>query len=57
MNHHDQKPLDMNEAFRGIAQEVANANVGLIMANTMIASGNALRAQGYGMMSTSMLLN
>lgn len=51
MNHQDQKPVDMNEVFRGIAQENFNANAGNIIANTLIASGNALRAQGYGMMS------
>lgn len=50
-DHQQPKPLDMNEAFRGIAQEVVGANAGVALANALIASGNALRQQAYAMMS------
>lgn len=48
---HQHKLPDMNEVFRGIAQEVVNANVGNQLANALIASGNALRNQAFAMMS------
>lgn len=48
---HQHQPVDMNQMFRGVAQEVVDHNVGLVMANTLITAGNALRAQGYGMIA------
>ena len=51
MSQDHQQPVDMNQMFRGVAQEVVNGNIAAIMANTLISAGNSLRAQGYSMMT------
>lgn len=51
MSHEHSQPVDMNAAFARIAHENFHANAGALIANALIASGNALRNQAFAMMS------